>query len=96
MVDSNSSHLAGSFPILFGSRWRARGLDEAIAAVDPAALCAEFVVLRDSAPRRSRTGKPYFVGHSGVPSAAEGSNRLEELIRCSPTIDGWRIFVFLR
>lgn len=78
MAGSNSSHLAESFPVLFGSRWRARGLDEAIASVEPDALCAEYAALRESAPRRSLVGKQYFIGHSGVASAAGRSNRLEE------------------
>lgn len=70
--------LADSFPILFRGAWRARGLDAAIAAVDPEALCAEYVALREWAPRRSLAGKPYFVGHTGVASARGYSNRLEE------------------
>ena len=78
MAGSNSSHLAESFPVLFGSRWRARGLDEAIASVEPDALCAEYAALRESAPRHSLVGKQYFIGHSGVASAAGRSNRLEE------------------
>ncbi len=59
------SHLRESFPILFGSRWRARGLDEALASIDPGALCAEYTALRQAAPRRSHVGKTYFVGHPG-------------------------------
>ena len=64
--------------ILFKSQWRARGLDNAIASVDPDALCAEYSTLRQAAPRRSLVDKVYFVGHTGVASAAGGSNRLEE------------------
>jgi hypothetical protein len=67
-----------SFPILFGSRWRARGLDTAIASVDHDALCVEYSELRRSGPRRSRVGRPYFVGHSGVATTAGSSSRLEE------------------
>jgi hypothetical protein len=75
---SEPPDLRTSFPILFGSRWQARGLSEAVASLDPGALCAEYARFRELAPRRSRVGKSYFVGHSGVPSASGGSNRLEE------------------
>ena len=78
MTGSNIFDLRKSFPILFGSRWRVRGLDEALASIDPDALCAEYTALRQAAPRRSLAGKTYFVGHTGVASAAGGSNRLEE------------------
>jgi hypothetical protein len=78
MTGSNISDLRKSFPILFGSRWRVRGLDEALASIDPDALCAEYTALRQAAPRRSLAGKTYFVGHTGVASAAGHSNRLEE------------------
>jgi hypothetical protein len=66
------------FPILFGRQSRTKGLDAAIAAIDVDALCAEYAKLREDAPRRSRSGKSYFVGHSGIPSSASSSNRLEE------------------
>jgi len=78
MAGSNASRPTGSFPILFGNRWRARGLDQAIASVDPDALSAEYAALGESAPRRSLAGKPYFVRHAGVVSAAGAINRLEE------------------
>jgi hypothetical protein len=66
------------FPILFESRWPSRGLDEAVAAVVPDALCTEYADLREGAPRRSLGGKPYFVGHTGVSASTGSSNRLEE------------------
>lgn len=78
MNDPKKFEIALAFPILFGGRWSARGLDKMIASVDPNALCAEYGALRARAPRRSLVGKKYFVGHSGVPSASGRSNRLEE------------------
>lgn len=78
MTGSNTSYIGETFPILFGSRWRARGLDKAIASIIPGALCDEYRALRQAAPRRSLTGKTYFVGHTGVASATGSSNRLEE------------------
>jgi len=78
MTDPKKSEIALSFPILFGGRWSARGLDEIIASVDPDALSAEYDALRARAPRRSLVSKKYFVGHTGVPSATGRSNRLEE------------------
>jgi hypothetical protein len=38
----------------------------------------EYLALRKDAPRRSRSGKVYFVDHSGIPSSISGSNRREE------------------
>ena len=70
--------LATNCPVLFQRRWPARGLAATIAAVDADALCAEYRALRDNAPRRSLTGKRYFVGHTGVPSSSGASNRREE------------------
>jgi len=67
-----------SSPILFNRRWPARGLEGAIASVDPDTLCAEYNALRESAPRRAQSGKSYFVGHTGIASGAGASNRLEE------------------
>lgn len=66
------------FPILFGRRWPARRLRAAIAAVDPVAVCAEYVGLQQCAPRRSAAGKLFFVGHTGLVPAAGMSNRKEE------------------
>lgn len=77
-IPSSKASLTASFPILFGGRWRARGLEKAIADIDPLVLCAEYAALRKGAPRRSRTGKPYFVGHGGVPSTSGATNRREE------------------
>lgn len=67
-----------NYPILFNRRWPAQGLEGVIASVEPDALCAEYVALRESAPRRARSGKSYFVGHTGIASGAGASNRLEE------------------
>ncbi|MEQ9813320.1 MAG: hypothetical protein RLO50_11105 [Azospirillaceae bacterium] len=67
-----------NYPILFDRRWSARGLEGAIASVDSDTLCAEYVALRESAPRRAQSGKSYFVGHTGIASGAGASNRLEE------------------
>lgn len=78
MTGDKKNERTASYPILFGSRWRARGLDEAIAAVDPDALCDEYMALRQAAPRRALSGKSYFLGHTGVASARGNSNRLEE------------------
>lgn len=69
--DSSSS-------ILFSRRWPARGLEDAIASIDADALSAEYVALRENAPRRAQSGKSYFVGHTGIASGAGASNRLEE------------------
>jgi hypothetical protein len=65
-------------PLLFGSRWPARDLERAIASVNADALCAEYVALRENAPRRSQSGKSYFVGHTGITSGTGATNRLEE------------------
>lgn len=78
MIYPDKVDFAESFPILFGSRWGARGLDGAMASIDPDDLCAEYSALLKAAPRRAHAGKTYFVGHTGVPSAAGSSNRLEE------------------
>ena len=78
MECSQTTGLADLFPILFHRNWRARGLDKAVAAVDPMQLCAEYTALRRCAPRRWLAGKQYFVGHSGVPSTTRDSNRREE------------------
>src|SRR3546814_18950953 len=73
-----ASPLESQFPTLFSRSWPARGLDNAIASVDPAALCAEYAALREDAPRRPAAGKPYFVMHQGAPATTAASNRLEE------------------
>ena len=66
------------YPILFRDNWPARGLEHAIASIDPDALAAEYKALRKNAPRRREVGKAYFVEHSGAPSSGSSSNRLEE------------------
>jgi hypothetical protein len=67
-----------SFPVLFGMRWPARGLDGIVASVSPGTVCAEYAALREGAPRRSEVGKSYFLDHAGVPSTVGVGNRLEE------------------
>ena len=78
MADTFKTSFGHARPILFSRRWPARGLEGAIASVDRDALCAEYIALRESAPRRAQSGKSYFVGHTGVTSGAGASNRLEE------------------
>ncbi len=78
MAGSNAPGPVASLPMLSGSRWRVRGLDQSIASVDPDTLAAEFVALKETAARRSLAGKPYFVRHTGVVPAARVSSRLEE------------------
>ena len=67
-----------TFPLLFASKWTATGLAPAMAAVNRRDLYAEYQSLVGRAPRRADSGKPYFVGHDGVPSSGRGSNRFEE------------------
>ena len=78
MTTSHGDFSIEAFPLLFRRQWRARGLDTAIASIDPDALHAEYVALRGRAPRRSSVGRPYFAGHDGIPSSTGRSNRLEE------------------
>jgi Predicted nuclease of the RecB family len=66
------------FPLLFSRRWRARGLDAAIASVNITTLAAEYHGLRGSAPQRALRGKAYFVGHTGTTPGGGTSNRREE------------------
>lgn len=89
-------------PNLFGGRWPATGLAAAIAKIDVNILAIEYATLQKNAPRRSQSGKPYFVGHSGVPSSKGETNRLEEhmaiallnLDRCWPLPrSGWFRFL---
>ena len=68
----------GNSNLLF-RKWPATGLAEAVAEVDRQALCDEYGELKRCAPRRSSTGKSYFVeGHCGVLSKKTRSNRFEE------------------
>ena len=73
---------AASCPTLFCKRWLTGGLDRFITSVNTDALTAEYKLLRENAPRRHCTEKPYFVGHSGAPTGSGGedgsSNRQEE------------------
>ena len=66
-----------SCPNLFGGRWPATALAAAITKLDIGALAAEYASLIKYAPRRSKSGKRYFVEHSGKPPSGI-SNRLEE------------------
>jgi hypothetical protein len=66
------------FPLLFTKRWRARGLDAAITALNIAALASEYHGIRGSAPQRQPRRKAYFVGHSGSTPGGDASNRREE------------------
>ena len=68
-----------NYKILFKNDWQTTGLAQAIAALDRNALCDEYRKLVHSAPRRTESGKPYFVGHDGKHSA-DGSNRQEEIL----------------
>jgi len=47
-------------------------------SIDVDQLHVIYEALRDTAPRRHERNKMYFVGHSGVPSTIEASNRFEE------------------
>ncbi len=73
-----SEALADRCPTLFRKNWPARRLEHAIASISSDVVQAEYVALRESAPRRSQTGKSYFVEHSGIASAKGRSNRREE------------------
>jgi len=66
-----------SYPTLFG-KWPAKGLAAATARLDISVLTAEYTSLRRDAQQRSKSGKRYFVNHSGRPPSDTGSNRLEE------------------
>lgn len=77
----------GNSPLLFAKRWRAQGLDAAIAGLDIAALASEYQEVRKSAPNRQSHGKAYFVGHSGSTPGGDASNRREEHLArklCTP------------
>lgn len=78
MTDTTETKLAQAFPILFGKQWRARGLAGMITMIDTDALAAEYDALHELAPRRSGANKPYFIGHTGIPSSKGHSTRLEE------------------
>ncbi len=78
MGTSRTSDPSLSFPNIFSRHWPARGLDQTVSAIDVSAVGAEYVGLRERAPQRSRSGKKYFVGHSGLPSTHGKSNRREE------------------
>ena len=73
---------AESCPTLFCKRWPTGGLDRFITSVDADALTDEYKLLRENAPRRHCTEKPYFVRRSGAPTGSGGedgsSNRQEE------------------
>lgn len=66
------------FSILFNKNWSVSGLAKIIAGIDRDALCHEYRVLKQCAPRRSDLGKLYFVGHSGKLPERRPSNRFEE------------------
>ncbi len=66
------------FPLLFKSRWPARGLDAAISSLDIAALATEYGEFVTCAPRRGDRGKTYFVGHTGLTPRGDTTNRREE------------------
>jgi hypothetical protein len=63
------------YPLLFQRRWPARGLADAIAAINGDALCAEYRALRVAVLRRSLTGRKYFVGHTAIPSSSGAKAR---------------------
>ena len=66
------------YKILFKNDWQTTGLAQAIAALNRNDLCDEYRKLVHSAPHRSDSCKPYFVGHDGKHSAND-SNRQEEI-----------------
>lgn len=78
MANTSDKSLSQLCPMLFRRDWPARNLADSISSIDVSSLCSEYSVLRKHAPCRSKTGKSYFVGHSGVPSSGSKSNRLEE------------------
>lgn len=57
----------------------AKGLADALAALDIATLVEEFEHDRQVAPKRHDVGKTYLIpGHNGIPSTKKPSKRLEE------------------
>ena len=66
------------FPTLFTDRFNTEGLAAAISGIDRAALHKEYEKLIRCAPSRSARGKRYFVGHTGVLTNSQSSNRFEE------------------
>ncbi len=67
------------YKILFKDDWNTRGLAQGLAELERQALSEEFRKLVREAPRRSESGKSYFVGHEGKHSTG-CSNRGEELL----------------
>ena len=70
-----------NYKILFNVKWSTTGLSESISAINRDLLRKEYEDLRRSAPRRSDTGKKYFVdGHNGTLNSlvVGGSKRFEE------------------
>lgn len=54
------------------------GFCEEIHQLKSVELVAAYLRAKDSAPRRHLRDKRYFVGHTGVTSSGENSNRREE------------------
>jgi hypothetical protein len=76
-MSDHSSALDERFPNLF-RRFNATGLSSAIAGLDPEVLAREYACLRQSAPKRSDTGKPYFRTRADLTEPRALTNRLEE------------------
>ena len=85
MTDSMTPKLATTppescYPLLFGKRWNAGGLADAIAGVAIDALIGEYHLLRADAPRRSLSNRRYFERRPGLAHSLRASNRREERI----------------
>jgi len=64
-------------PTLFRRGWTRRHLNDALAAIDPASVRAEYEALVKAAPTRALSSR-YLGDRSGIPSSTGPSNRREE------------------
>ncbi len=55
-----------------------RKINETFSQLDPTMVIDLYHALMEQAPRRHERNKKYFVGHTGITSSGESSNRFEE------------------